>query len=326
MAYCVCGSRVRLTGVLMGGLLLAGCAASDFATPVTAFSDATKVAAADFKNNRAVIEQIANGRRQKALNDGGTIRPKPGDCIVGAARCRLVIIDKNGMSLPLTVSLDRLQALMDGLVAYTDNLVAIVNADTAGALNKSTDAVKTNLASLAQSGQTLAGTLDIKGANFAGVTPYIGPVADAVNYGLGKALEAEKLAALRDATADMENIFPSLQLVFDAVSTQAKRIQINQLNAAYRVAYVNYLHNTGDAGRRDAYERAAEAYDAGLSADPKSLFDALREAHGALATALTSPSPNFDQLWTLLQRAIDEANKLAAINKEFQNARTASSQ
>ncbi len=150
--------------------------------------------------------------------------------------------------------------------------------------------------------------------------PLLGPVADAVSYGLGKVLEAQKVAALREATTEMEAIFPDLIKVFNAVNIAAIQIQRDQIDAAFRTARQQYQRNR-NAANRDAYIRAAEAYDAALSSNPKNVFDALREAHGMLHKALTAPEPSFAELWTLLQRATEEANKLAEINKAFQKAR-----
>jgi hypothetical protein len=246
-----------------------------------------------------------------------------GDCRVGSPRCRLLVVDKSGTKKPLTNSFEGLQELMDGLVAYTDNLVAIVKADTTGELAKGTEAAKSNLTSLAQSGTSLAQALNLKGVSFARVSPFISPVAEAVNFGLNKALEAKKIAALREATAEMEEMFPALTTVFNAVNDAALRIERNQLFATYRKADSAFRRNPNDA-TRDAYKIAAQAYDAALTSNPKNVFDALREAHGVLAQSLQSHTPSFNELFALLQKATEEANKLAEINKAFQKAGAAS--
>jgi hypothetical protein len=314
---------VRLALLPACGLWLAACAASDFAGPVTAFSDATKTAATSFKTSRESLAKLSNERRLRAAADGGNIIAMDGDCRVGSPRCRLLVVDKSGTKKPLTNSFEGLQELMDGLVAYTDNLVAIVKADTTGELAKGTEAAKSNLTSLAQSGTSLAQALNLKGVSFARVSPFISPVAEAVNFGLNKALEAKKIAALREATAEMEEMFPALTTVFNAVNDAALRIERNQLFATYRKADSAFRRNPNDA-TRDAYKIAAQAYDAALTSNPKNVFDALREAHGVLAQSLQSHTPSFNELFALLQKATEEANKLAEINKAFQKAGAAS--
>jgi len=317
----------RSVVLLTAALLVAACSASDYTAPVTELSKATKTAATSFKTNKESLEALAKAQRLKLASDGGNIVAKKGDCTVRSEHCRLMVVDKNGNQKPLNAAFDQLQDLMNGLVDYTDNLVAIVNADTAGEVTKGTDAVKTSLTSLAQTATSLAQARGLSAAaSFASAEPFIAPVSDAANFALTKALEAEKVAALRRATAQMETIFPTLTIVFDAVNADAQRIQSNQINAAYRKADSDFRHKPSPA-TRDAYEQAANAYDLALSGknNPKSVFDDLKEAHGALAQALTSPNPSFSELFALLQKATDDANKLAEINKAFQKARAASS-
>lgn len=313
---------IRAALLLMCGLLVAACSASDFTMPVTAFSDATKTAATSFKTSRESLVKLSNEQRLKSAADGGNILAMDGDCRVNSTRCRLVVVDKGGNKKPLTNSFEHLQELMDGLVTYTDNLVAIVKANTTGDLAKGSEAVKSNLTSLAQSGTSLAQAFNLKGVSFARETPFISPIADAANFGLNKALEAQKIAALHGSTAEMEDMFPALTIVFNAVNDAALRIERNQLTAAYQKADAAFRRKPSDA-TRDAYKQAAQAYDAVLSSSPKKVFDALREAHGVLAKSLESHTPDFNELFALLQKATEEANKLAEINKAFQKARAA---
>jgi hypothetical protein len=312
---------VRLALLPACGLLLAACAASDFAGPVTAFSDTTTQAASSFRSSRESVEKFASERRLKLLTAGGFLQPMDKDCVAGAHQCRLVITDKSGVKKPATVSLRNLQRLMDELDAYTKGLANIVKANTAGDVTKATDALKSNLTGLAQHAGELAKQHNVN-VSFARATPFISPVVDAANFAISKALEAQKIAALRQATSDMEDMFPALTKVFDAVNTAAMRDQMNQINAGFRKAQAAYLANRNDANA-DAYIRTAAAYDAALNSNPKNVFDALRDAHSALAQSLNSSNPSFTELWAYLQRATEEANKLAEINKAFQNAQAA---
>lgn len=302
------------------GLLLAACAASDFAKPVTAFSDTTTQAASSFRSSRESVDKFATERRLKDLNAGGTLAPRTTqDCTPNATQCRLVIVETTGSTKPVEVSLDNLQALMDDLDDYTKNLAAIVNANTSADVAKGTDAVKTSLTTLAQDTDTFAKQQHLGDTGIARVSPFISPVADAANFVISRALEAQKIAALREATAQMEEMFPTLTRVFEAVSTAAIRQQRRQLDAAFRKASDDFRHNKSDANR-DAYMRAAKAYDAALKSDPKKMYESLREAHHVLAQALNAPNPTLADLWTLLQRASDEAVKLAEIRKALQKA------
>ncbi len=122
--------------------MLAGCSANDFAPPITAFSDATKVAATNFKSSRESVEKFAHDRRLKLVDDGGGIGPMDKECRPRAERCRLMVTDKSGRKQPLNTSLDNLQQLMDGLLAYTNSLADIAKADTAGEVARGTQAIR----------------------------------------------------------------------------------------------------------------------------------------------------------------------------------------
>ncbi|MBI5912255.1 MAG: hypothetical protein HY848_20185 [Betaproteobacteria bacterium] len=310
--------------LLICGVSLAACGASDFAKPVTAFSDTTTQAATSFKNSRESVEKFANERRLRLLAEGGMLQPATldKDCVAGAHQCRLVI-NKSGVKKPAIVALNNLQRLMDELDAYARGLTDIVKADTTSDVNKATDALKSNLTGLSQHADELAKQHNVN-VSFARATPFISPAADAANYVISKALEAQKIAALRQATSDMEDMFPTLAKVFDAVNTAARIDQMDQINAAFKKAQAAYLTNRNEANG-EAYMRAAAAYHAALNSNPKNVFEALREAHTTLAQSLKSPNPSFTDLWAYLQKATEEANKLAEINKAFQNARATAS-
>jgi hypothetical protein len=314
---------VRLALLPACGLWLVACAASDFAGPVTAFSDTTAQAANSFKSSRESVEKFATERRLKLFNAGGALQPQTNkDCTPNGSECRLVVVDTSGSTKPVEVSLDNLQALMDDLGDYTKNLAAIVNASTSADVAKGTAAVKTSLTTLAQDADSVAKQQHLGDIGIARVSPFISPVSDAANFVISRALEAQKIAALRESTAQMEEMFPSLTRVFEAVSTAAIRQQRRQLDAAFRKASDDFRHNKSDANR-DAYIRAAKAYDAALKSDPKKMYESLREAHHVLAQALNEPNPTLADLWTLLQRASDEAVKLAEISKALQKAAAA---
>jgi hypothetical protein len=319
--------RVIRSGLLLScALLLAACSASDFTTPVTRFSEVTGTAATSFKTSRESVEKFANARQFKLLAGGATIRPQTDkDCLPTGSQCRLVIVDKTGRARPVDVSLDNLQKLMDGLDAYTKNLSNIVKADTATDVGKATDAIKNNLSQLAQDTDGFAKQRHLGESGLAHISPFIGPVSDAANFAISKALEAEKIAALRAATAQMEEIFPTLTRVFEEVSKDAMRQQRRQLDAAFQKAWNEFEHNKNEANR-DTYLRAAEVYDAALKSDPQKMYESLREGHQVLARALNAPNPSFTELWTLLQKATDEAVKLAEISKALQKAATTAKQ
>ncbi len=315
---------IRSALLLMCGLLVAACSASDFTTPVTAFSDVTGTAATSFKSSRESIEKLATAKRFALVANGGNIGVDGDDCTPNGKHCRLVVIDKFGKKQPLASPLDNLQLLMDGLNAYTKGLVNIVKADTAGEVAKGTQAIKTNLSGLAQDADSLAKATNVKGVSFARASAFIAPVSDAANFAISKALEAEKVAALRQATSEMEEMFPALTKVFEAVNTAAMRHQRNEIDAAFRKARDEYRRTRSDSNRT-AFVNAADAYNAALTSNPKNVFEALREAHGVLAQSLKSSNPSFTELFGLLERATEEANKLAEINKAFQKARASAS-
>lgn len=309
-------SVMRLA-TLAAVFLLTGCGAGDYKPPITAFSAATKVAAASLAEYEGTLDGAAlEANLSLALSNPAVLRVTAGDCIPGSTRCRLVIRSRSGEEQPLIPGpIDpNIRRLMAGLVAYSADLEAIVAADTEGEVKAAADAAKGNLISLAKSVDALNKQLNAPSQDLEkAATAFAAPVADAVVYLAGKYVATLKLDALRKATGTMSEIFPTLTTVFGVVADAGMTRKRNHVGRAYDAASLAFASEPRTRPKLDALRVASEAYDAALVTDPKTVFKSLEQAHGALSQALKRPEPTFEMLWPLIQQVAAEAEKLKSI-------------
>jgi hypothetical protein len=212
---------------------------------------------------------------------------------------------------------------MRGVKNYAGGLTEIVTANTNGEVDAAITAVKTNLLSLAKSGDTLSKQLGRPSPNLEQrITTYASPIANAAAYGLNKVLEGVKLAALRQATTQMEALMPELSGTFDLAAETAWVFRRNNLHAKFRVALVSFNRSAKTKKTYEALEKARAEYDAVLrqQGNAGAIFRALATAHSALDEAVHNPQISPATLLAAIQRVSDEAVKLASIANEFREA------
>jgi hypothetical protein len=316
-------SSWRASLLILVMLPLAGCVASDFEAPITRFSGATDSAATSLSAYEKVLDAAALDANLKyALAHPNTVRSEvgKGECTSGGARCRLVIRDKDGKQRPLDPGpLDpTIRVLMAGLVDYGHNLNAIATAKTADDLNTAMTGAKGAVIEFAKAADSAAPGLKLSGT----VTNWATPLANAATFGLQAYAEGAKLRALRSATAKMDPLLASVATVTGAVATQGNQVKRIQAAVAFSQASDDFDSGANSAKLKSLMD-SAHALDALLTVDPADTFATMVTAHAALAKALAQPRPDFAQLWSAIQRLSANAEKLAEVVKQFQQAAAA---
>ncbi len=304
--------------------MLAACSATDFNTPVVKFGQATDLAAKQFDTyNAAINKALAERTVHMAL---ASTRATYGryECNPDATRCTLAFVNKDGSVSTAIQSLDGIDALMTGVKNYAAGLTAIVAANSGNEVDTAITSVKTNLLSLANDGDTLNKQLRQPDINLASrVSLFASPVADAATYALNKALEGIKIAALRQATSQMEDLMPDLTRIFNLAAETAWVFRRDELHRKFRVALKSFNRSKKKTKEQyDALESARAEYDAVLKQQGSAgaIFQALAQAHSALTDAVHNPTIDSASLLAAIQRVSDESVKLATIAKEFQDA------
>jgi hypothetical protein len=305
-------------------LFLCGCAAADFKKPISGFSEATKLAAASFEEYAKITDGEKQEQRvEKIIASAATLdRASTDDCTPNGKRCRVTaVIDGKSQPIGSEPFAPLFRRLMAGVVTYSGNLEAIANANTAGDIKTAVDATKTQVVGLAKAIDSYNAQNNPRSPKLEPrITSFASPVADAILFGLSKFLEQLKLAALRNATSNMDIIFPSITQYFKTFSAEGLALKQIKLRNAYREANEAFAVPNLTPKRLANLQTAANAYDVALSTEPAKIFDDLRKAHRALTLALNEPEPSFEQLWPLLQNVADEASKVAVLVNVFEKA------
>jgi hypothetical protein len=337
---------VRGCAVLSVVAVLAACSTSDFKQPVTAFADATKLAAASLTEYEQTLDKAAlDANITYAAAHPAELRAMSNECRLGAQRCRLVLRSRDGTTRPLDPGpVDpKIRAIMAAVVEYSNNLKAIATADKTAEIKTATDATKTNAINLAKAIDAYNAQQKVKADKLEPrVTELAGPLAEAAAFALNLYVESIKLKALRHATTVMDEVFPELMAIAGEVADAGMAVKRNQLGVAYVNADDTLWQKQQqqsqpqqpqpqqeqpktqqppvDRAKVVAVISAAQAYDSALNTKPKALFNALAEAHQKLTKALNKSDVTFEELWPLLQNVADQASKLAAIVQAIQKA------
>jgi hypothetical protein len=322
------GWVLRFAGAAVLAASLCACSASDFKQPITAFSVVTKKAAASLGEYEQALDKAGlDANIDFAVGHPAELRPAKNECQQGEKRCRLVLRGKNGESRYLDPGpIDpRIRAIMAAVVEYADNLQTIATADTGAEIKTATDATKANALGLAKAIDAYNAQQKNKVDKLEpSVTKFAGPVSDAFVFVLDKYADAVKLNALRQATSAMDEVFPSFMNLAGQVADAGMTLKRNQLGSAYANADDTYWQaGKPDRAKVVALYNAAQAYDSALNTSPKEMFASLAEAHTKLTKALNNPEVTFDELWPILQKIVEDANKLADIVQAIEKASAA---
>ena len=121
--------------------MFSGCSVADFKQPISAFSDATKVAATSFDDYANSLDQIAQQQNAAdVIARKAQIIPAKNDCERQSKRCRLLIAAGAGTK-PLKANiLPNTRKIMAGLVTYAGYLTAIATSESGTEIKNAGDA------------------------------------------------------------------------------------------------------------------------------------------------------------------------------------------
>lgn len=311
---------LRLSVLLIPLAVVAACSSASYEAPIARFAVASEAAeSALVKLNNGIGEAYWNAQKDRIV--AGEFRLAPSrdlaggaDCIGGAARCRLVMIDSAGKSTPFTemAPLDNAIDVMAGIRSYAGGLAAIVAADTAKAVEGHVNATIGGL-------QKLAKTL---GNPAKPVPDFTTPVGQLVNWAIGQYVETVKLSGLRRAVGDARSVVADAARIFGEAAVLA--------SSATREALANEVTEAQKAMRRiegagpitraqiDRSLVAARSFDEFVQADPRKAFAALGAAHEALAEHLLSEKVTFASASAAIENFVGEAEKLLKAAKQIE--------
>lgn len=197
--------------------------------------------------------------------------------------------DAAGRPTPLVGTLfspESIQARMDAIAllgVYAERLATLAGAENAGKLPEGATALGTQLGSLGQQLQTLAGQGDSTASR------YVEPVTTLVGVVGSLFLEAMQGQALQKA---LEQGSPQVNAIIDLLEKDMvevlgpQRLTGAKQALAFRVMYYNLQRSKLTLAERravlDDIRRASESYEALVVANPVELARALRDAHEAL--------------------------------------------
>lgn len=322
------GSNSRRAAVLtLCAFALGGCgtAGLDLKTPTDGFATAATAAQTTLQTYDQVLDTaILQQNTAQALKGTGIPKPVDGDCVLGATRCRIVLVGKDSKPIALdSEPTDPLaRAIMAGVVQYATNLQTIAAVNSDSDVQAAATSTLTNIGQIATDIDSLGAKLGQPSNLATKVSPYIAPVSNAAGFVLGAYLDSKKLAAMRAATASMNAILPDLLNICSASVQAGATLQRGPLSIAYQAAYSDYAGDRKSEVKLNAWRAAAAAWDASLSVDPTEPFAALVKAHAALTDALKQDKPDLASVMSAVQQAIAAAQRVKTILDEFHAAAT----
>ena len=305
------GDRARLWVGLVW--LVGGCAATSYKPAIDSFATATGKAGTSYAALEATVLAAQTERLSRMALEGAQVRPVAGDCVEGAAHCRLEVRPRGGKAQVLEPKLGHLRALLDGVGQYAGNLQAIVNATTAADVSASIAAVGGSVKSLA----------DLAGQRAAEVSAIAQPAANLAAFVAGEVVNQAQIAALRDGTRVADPVIQATaKLMAGAARTAGDEIEPDLLEAV-TAALDAYRAAPTDRGKLDDARRAAAAYETARAALVEDVFGDMARAHAALRDHLAGKDVSLADAAAALQTFGTKAQQLADLVDALKKAQAA---
>jgi len=315
----------RILSAALLCLAATGCTSNRLAEPIGKFAEITTAAAKNINEQQGLIVKATQDRAtDTVIMTGAPVVPYEGDCSIDdpeVPRCRLRAFVTEGDAWPYSDSAfeDATGTLINGIVAYANNLAAIAGAGSQAEIEAATSAARANTLKLAGTTDTIRKQQGAASQLQANITPYAAPVAELVTFGLQQLVEAKRYKALRAATRQMVPVLHEAVMVFNEIAEEGVRLKLLSLQNAFNTAEDAYQRDTKSRAKLASYKLAAENLDAALQT-PADVMTKLEEAHNALVVALERRDKSFQDLWPPLQELAESAAKLATIGQQLDAA------
>ena len=306
-------------GVFTVALLLGACSTAEYGKPVNDFAKATDDASTVLAQlNTQVTQAYGEVLERSILNRRALVRFQSGqgsqDCLTTSERCRLEIVTRDGKvePYPPVPPLARMSLIMTQMNRYAANLKALVEADTARAVETDVNAALASTQNLAQILADLQG-----GGKSQPVPQFATPVGAAINWVVGQYVEHVKFAGLQRATSAAKPVVREAGGLFATtagfVSDVARADLAEDVSRA-----VDAFRTSGSKANLAALAQSAARYDALLNATPPQLFQRMVAAHDALAESLQGENVTLVAAIARIEAFAVEAKTLVKILKDLE--------
>jgi len=310
-------SLVRLlvvTGIVI--LTTVACSTVDYSKPVDDFTAATKEAETVLSQlNRQVTDAYAEILRDNIASGDALVRISQDDCQTDSARCRLVIVYRDGEEEPYPPepALKQMTLVMGAISTYAVNLKSLLDADTAKKVESQVNAAMGSIQNLAQ---TVSKINKKEGTEEGKVPEFATPIGEAVNWLAGQYVERVKFRGLQQATEAAKPVVRKAADLFEDTASFAS--DVPRATLAEEVSTANdTFRSRGNKSNLNSFAKSAAKYDALLLSTPSSLFERLGAAHDALANKLEGQPLSFASVTAQIEAFAAEAKQLAKILKNI---------
>lgn len=308
-----CGRLTLAVGLVV---CITACSVADYQKPISDFAKATQNAETALVGlDEQVTEAYAALHRRRALAGERLVQRQGEDCLVESARCRLVVVDTDRSTEPLSPdpALRNMITLMRSVRVYADGLSAIVNADTAANVATHVNATIGSVENLAKTvvklgGQDTTSSIDL--------SEYTTPVGQAVNWLVGQYVAKVQLDGLKRATKDAKDVVKAAASVFGSAAEVASVVPRAALAEAVSKRIDAFRDSQSDQNLNNLIESAAK-YDQLLLAKPATVFARLDAAHEALVDKLQTDELSLANVMAKIEAFAAEAETLAKILKDL---------
>ena len=307
----------RGIAALLLTLAAAACSTGDYSKPIDDFAAATTNAKQALSDLNTQVTDAYRGVLDAAILKGDLLlRPQAQECTVGSERCRLTLVDPDGVEreiYPPEPPLTRMTLLMTEVDRYAANLKALLEADTAAKVETQVNAALGSIQNLAE---TVAKLQAEEGAPAAEIPQFATPAGEAVNWVVGKYIDRVKYRGLQRATEAGKPVIRQAADLFSTVSDVVADVPKSTLANEVSMGQ-DALRSNLSQSAITAYAQSAARYDALLVAGPTQVFQKMGDAHDALADSLQGEDFNLATASAKIQAFAAEAEQLAKILKEL---------
>ena len=307
---------MRMASVAVLAIVMTGCASpADYTTTIGELKTAIDSAVSTISAIDATITKRKNELWQDEIVAGtALLENKDDSCAIGLSGCSLEVshAGEAGIDFPLTTVLAKSQAGLTALQSYVANLLAIVEADTAGQITEQANQAIASLTEIEAAVATDKGTDPSVGL----IAAYSEPASAFFKWAIELYVDHVKLDALATAT---KRAHPAILGLNDLMTT----IEESAAKVAFSAAHKVFIAEKGKYDDADDsssittaiisnYVNAVAAYDQALKASTAAPLAAFTTAHETLMMNLN------DEGDISLADAIAAINNLKTRATEFQ--------